>query len=294
MTDLPRFSGHLPCRRIRPARSGHAAKALWVWAAPSVAILLAIGMMAGVHGGNGASLADWPAHQASFLELNARLSGLPSTWWSAVTLFGDAYVLVPLLALVLLNRPMAWAAILASAPAGILFSRGLKHWTHVPRPAAVLNHDLFTIIGPTLDSSNSLPSGHTTVAFAVITAVLATWVPAPRRRMEWALLGSGLLVATLVALSRVASGAHWPIDVATGAAGGSLAGLSGVALARFKAWWEWLFLGSGRYAVSAILLVAGMLLWLRLDDQLLNSVVFKLAGLAALGEGVMLLASADR
>ena len=49
------------------------------------------------------------------------------------------------------------------------------------------------------------------------------------------------LVASVVAVSRIAVGAHWPADVLTGAVLGGISGMSGVYISnRYTAWWRWM------------------------------------------------------
>lgn len=260
----------------------------WVWAVPALVALLLVGLLVASHGGGIAGTARWPEQQAAFLALNAAFAALPPALWSGITLLGDTSVLMPLLALFVLGRPQVWAATLAAVPAGALFSTLTKHWANVPRPAAVLDQSLFNLIGPALHSQ-SFPSGHTITAFAATAAVLATLSPSPRRGRDWMLLVAGLLVAATVAFSRVAVGAHWPLDLAAGASGGWLAGLSGAALARRMGWWQWLEFGTGRRAAGAGLILWGLLLWVRPHDTLSCAVVLGVSGLCGVGAGLWLL-----
>ena len=260
----------------------------WVWAAPAFITLVLVGLLVSWHGGGIAGTARWPEQQAVFLAWNTSFAALPSALWSAVTLLGDSTVLMPMLALFLLGRPKVWAAVLASVPVGALLSVSVKQWAGVPRPAAVLDQTWFNLIGPALHH-NSFPSGHTISAFAATAAVLATCVARPQRGRDWALIACGLLTATVIALSRLAVGAHWPLDLAAGAAIGWLAGLSGAALARHHGWWQWLFFGAGRQAAGAGLILWGLLLWLRPHEMLSCAVVLGVAGLSAVGAGFHLL-----
>lgn len=69
----------------------------------------------------------------------------------------------------------------------------------------------------------SLPSGHTTVAFAVASALAAEthhWWPSAPRAVAPALYGA----AALVGAARVYGAEHWASDVVTGAVVGTLAG----------------------------------------------------------------------
>ena len=262
----------------------------WVWAAPAFITLVLVGLLVLWRGGGIAGTARWPEQQAVFLAWNTSFAALPSALWSAITLLGDSAVLMALLALFVLGRPQAWAAVLASVPAGALMSVLVKHWAGVPRPAAVLDQAWFNLIGPALQH-NSFPSGHTISAFAAAAAVLATCVARPQRRRDWALIACGLMTATMIALSRVAVGAHWPLDLAAGAALGWLAGLSGALLARHPGWWRWLFFGTGRPAAGVGLILWGLLLWLRPHETLSCAAILGVAGLSAVGAGFTLLAA---
>jgi undecaprenyl-diphosphatase len=103
------------------------------------------------------------------------------------------------------------AAMLLLLVGGGLLVHAIKSALMLDRPFAVLPADLIQVVGQPL-RQRSMPSGHSALAFA-----LATWI----------LVGTGwwrgvrlalALIAPLVALSRVAVGAHWPSDVVTGAA----------------------------------------------------------------------------
>lgn len=260
----------------------------WVWAAPAFVTLVLVGLLVSWQGGGIAGTARWPQQQAAFLAWNTSFAALPPALWSAITLLGDSTVLLPLLALFVLGRPGVWAAVLASVPAGALLSVSVKHWAGVPRPAAMLDQTLFNLVGPALHH-NSFPSGHTISAFAAAAAVLATLAPTPQRGRDWVFMTSGLLAALAIALSRVAVGAHWPLDLAAGAATGWLAGLSGAALARHPAWWFWLFRGAGRQAAGSGLMLWGVLLWFRPHETLGCAAVLGLAGLSGTVAGLMLL-----
>ena len=87
----------------------------------------------------------------------------------------------------------------------------------------MLDHAWFNLIGPALHH-HSFPSGHAISAFSVAAAVFATGVTRPPRGRDWTLIACGLLAAAVIALSRVAVGAHRPMDLAAGAAIGWLAG----------------------------------------------------------------------
>lgn len=155
---------------------------------------------------------------------------LPDTFWAMVTVCGSGLGAFALLSLALSRRPMWVAAALATAPIAGAYSNIIKRVVAAPRPAAVLFGDQIHVIGQTL-RSNSFPSGHAVTAFALA----ATIVFASRRPFRAALWM--LPVALLIALSRIAVGAHWPADLAAGAAGGWLSGACGVLIVdRWRSW----------------------------------------------------------
>jgi undecaprenyl-diphosphatase len=144
-----------------------------------------------------------------------------SSWWVkgplfvAVALLCDllvkrAALRVPAVALVTLTSLLV--ASLASTAAKGVFERSRPPLADVGISA----------IGA-LPSSPSFPSGHAATAFGAAVA-LAVLAPAVR---WWA-----LLVATLVAVSRVYLGMHFTADVAAGAALGTAVALAVVAVAR--------------------------------------------------------------
>lgn len=155
---------------------------------------------------------------------------LPDTAWSMVTICGTGIAAYALLAPTLAWRPRWMAAAFAAAAFAVAYSRGLKHLYALPRPAGVLGPASIHVIGETL-RVNSFPSGHV-VTGATVAAVLVFASRTPRLTALWA-----VPLVLLIAVSRIAVGAHWPADLAAGAAGGWVAGALGVAIARrWRVW----------------------------------------------------------
>lgn len=73
-------------------------------------------------------------------------------------------------------------------------------------------------------SRASFPSGHTSAAFAVAT-VLSKEMSARFPRQRWLIRGALYGAAGTVGFARMYQNAHWPSDVVTGAALGTLSGL---------------------------------------------------------------------
>ncbi len=140
-------------------------------------------------------------------------------FFALITWVGSLFILVPVTALIcgLLARSgrTADAWLLALSLAGIaLFSRLAKLWFARPRP------DLFPVIGD-IPLDASYPSAHTAQIVAFVVAVW--WILKPEKLglTYYSLTGTALLLASLVAISRIYLQVHFPSDVL----GGALLGL---------------------------------------------------------------------
>jgi membrane-associated phospholipid phosphatase len=190
--------------------------AFWVgaWALLCAACAAAIVLSGGYHSG--------------FLALNGLFAALPSEFWQWLTVLGDERVSLALALLLARRHPRVFWSLICAALVGIAYARGLKPLVDAARPPAVLPAEAFRVIGEA-HQRHSFPSGHSVTA-AVFFGVLAYYA----QRLRWRL--SLILLATAVGLSRVAVGVHWPVDVLAGLAGGAVAALAGVWLARRSLW----------------------------------------------------------
>lgn len=172
--------------------------------------------------------------------------------WPSITLLGDTLVLLCLMSPLLLLKGRIVIGLVAAIPAGGLASVVLKKLFSAPRPGDVLDPESFHVLGGLL-TGKSFPSGHSITAFAACSVVYACLISARElQRSSIAVFCGTFLLATLVGLSRIAVGAHWPTDVIAGACIGWVAGLSGVALThKFSAFFE-----STRMAWAALLLLS--------------------------------------
>jgi len=147
----------------------------------------------------------------------------PVLWQLVTFLGGTLTALALLLPAVRLHPQLVWSAFLAGL-LSLAWSHALKAWLGVPRPPAVLGPEVLHVIGPVL-KRGSFPSGHATTAFTV-----AGIVALGLKKWPWRLFLLGL--ATLVGLSRIMVGVHWPVDVLVGAGGGWLSACAGAWLSR--------------------------------------------------------------
>lgn len=164
--------------------------------------------------------------QGGFLAGQAASSHLPPVIWESLTTLGDARVQLALMLPFCLRYPRVfWALFLGALLAGAI-SRGFKTAVPLPRPAAVLDAAQITIIGAKL-TAHSFPSGHTVSAFSFVVAwaALLGWRAVPI-----------VVIAVLAGFSRIAVGAHWPVDVLAGAMIGLLGGWAGLRLSKYFCW----------------------------------------------------------
>lgn len=166
------------------------------------------------------------AWQGGFLAGQALSSHLPPVFWESLTTLGDARVQLALMLPFCLRYPRVFWALFLGALVAAAISRGLKVAFSFPRPAAVLDAAQITVIGAKL-TAHSFPSGHTVSAFSFVVAWLALF------GLRAAPL---VLIALLAGFSRVAVGAHWPVDVLAGALVGLLGGWLGLRLSRHFCW----------------------------------------------------------
>lgn len=207
-----------------------------VWLAP----LLALAGMA--------ALLASGANRSLFLYLNGRGALVGDVLWQNLTVLGDTLVGLTLLAPLIGRRPdILWSAALAALLA-TLWVHGLKDPLDVLRPAAALPPDLLHVIGA-VRRYGSFPSGHTTTIFTVA-GILGLYLG--RSALVWL-----LAVSLLVGLSRVAVGAHWPLDVLGGAFGGWLSAVFGTLLAQR---WRWGVSRSGKWILGLALTACALAL----------------------------------
>jgi membrane-associated phospholipid phosphatase len=206
--------------------------ALWLGVPmASAAVALLVWAQGGGQGGN----------QASFLALNQGLKALPPELWAGLSQLGWAgsalAALSPLLWWLLRQGQAARAqrvvlGLAVGMPLAGLASRVVKETVQMDRPAAALAEGSFHLIGPVLKAV-AFPSGHTVTAFAMAAVLVWAWVSGKGavRPQAWAVPLAALGMASLIGLSRIAMGAHWPWDVCGGAAIGWLGGLVGARVA---------------------------------------------------------------
>jgi len=156
-----------------------------------------------------------------FVYLNNLCAPVAAPVWTGLSILGNGWGVLGVTAPLLVLAPRYMWAWLCAAPFAIVLARSLKSWLESPRPAALVDNDQMRIVGETLHNV-AMPSGHTLTAFTVASALFFAVPRESRARFAWL-----WLLAVGAGLSRIAVGAHWPGDVAVGAALGVLCGMLG-------------------------------------------------------------------
>ena len=184
-----------------------------------------------------------------FLELNRLTTAVPAIFWENATGFGKPLILFGVFTFVARRHPQLLWSLFLAAIVGALLSDGLKTLIDTPRPAGLLQPDQFRLIGPVY-AYYAAPSGHSLTIFA-FTGICLYGVKQNSTRVLLTLF------AVLVAISRVAVGAHWLFDILLGAAVGSFTAWVGMKLSMF---WPYGLKRTVHYLLIGLLLVNAVVL----------------------------------
>lgn len=183
----------------------------WVWLPPCAALAGIALLLAS--GGN----------HALFLLLNHAGRVLGERTWLHLTMLGDGAIALSFVLPCIRRAPRCfWAALTAALFAG-LWTQVTKQFIDVARPLAVFGAGEFFHTGPAYRQV-SFPSGHAAAAFAL--AGIGVMGLARHNTARVAIM----VLAALVALSRIMVGVHWPLDLLWGMLGGWLGAWVGLAL----------------------------------------------------------------
>lgn len=203
-----------------------------------IALLLVILLFFYVH--NAINVTSYVEVQKEwFYYLNAKLGQLPQLQYN-LTQMGDAFVFLSLLTVLIIYTPKIWEVLLTASILSAILSKILKFIFAVPRPAAVLDHDTFIIVGkPLISQTNSLPSGHSITIFTVLTVLFFAFMPKKTfNKAQWYV--GFLLIGWMLINTRVAIGAHFPLDVIIGGVVGYISGISGIFINNKFPIWKWI------------------------------------------------------
>jgi len=144
---------------------------------------------------------------------------------TTITHLGDKGLFFLALAFILLiipkTRKFGFAMAIAALIGVIVTNVALKNIVARVRPyeASELFRSYFEVFGIKAESDWSFPSGHTNIAFSTMTAFFLT----ANKKYSW----TALVLASLVAFSRIYIAIHYPTDVFAGVIIGVSAGVAG-------------------------------------------------------------------
>lgn len=154
----------------------------------------------------------WPGARESLFHVFNALGGIEASqpFWAGVNALADTWLTLGLLLPFVLWRPRLAILTLFAAIIATAITHSLKPLLDVLRPPGVLPADAFNLIGHSI-SSKAFPSGHTVTAFTFAGLLILGLRP----RWPWVVLL--LAVASIMGISRMVAGVHWPTDVLAGA-----------------------------------------------------------------------------
>ncbi len=164
---------------------------------------------------------------AAVHELFYPMQGFFTPFFDFISLLGKGGIFLIFLSIALIlfrkTRRMGTAMLIAVTVGALFTNCCLKILIARPRPYVDENgffYRLWVLVGQNTESDKSFPSGHTTAAFATMTALFLTG----NKRYSW----TAFIFAFLMGIARIYLVVHYPSDVLAGMIVGIIAGVIGV------------------------------------------------------------------
>ena len=168
----------------------------WFWAIPVFALTSML--IIGITGSN----------RPLFLFLNEALYFQPEVIWINITLYGDAAMVMILVLPLIAKRPDIIVKSFIAAIIASLFLHGFKEFLPILRPPSIYTPDQMHQLGNQFTQS-SFPSGHSAAPFTLATMIIFLVDNIKIRSIV-------VVYASIIAISRIATGVHWPMDILGG------------------------------------------------------------------------------
>ncbi|WP_372473723.1 phosphatase PAP2 family protein [Capnocytophaga sp. ARDL2] len=212
-----------------------------------------------------------------FYFLNKHLSRFPDVQ-NNLTQLGDAFIVLSLLSVFYILYPNFWHVLIRSSILSLFLSKIPKSLFYIPRPATCYELNTFQIIGKKIVGFSSCPSGHSITIFTWLVVVLLFFSPEKRsyRFIYWLI---GLSIGLFIALSRVAVGAHHPLDVLLGSSLGAFAAIIGLLSVKKFNFFEWMSNRKYHPIFIALFSISAIVLCIRIYQEPLTIYFFSLLSL---------------
>lgn len=195
----------------------------------------------------------------TFFLINAKLSQLP-VLQNNITELGNILISFSILSILIFYIPKIWEVLFSASLVSLVFSRSLKELIDVPRPATIFNHSDFTIIGEPAVGFSSCPSGHSISIFTTLVVIMLAIIPIYKSQISKILIQLFFItIGLFLAFSRVAVGAHHPLDVILGCSIGYISAVLGVFINEKYPIWRWIS-NPRFYPILALLLTTCFIL----------------------------------
>lgn len=173
-----------------------------------------------------------------FLKINSILGVYPDLMYN-LTQCGDCLILLSFFAVLFIYTPKLWESLFSAVILSGLITGVFKRLFGIQRPAAAFPDEHFIVVGERLVGHNSFPSGHSITVFTILTVVLIAFMPKElKKKILW--ISLMVLIGIILVLTRVAVGAHHPIDVTVGAILGYVCGVCGILISHKLKLWNWI------------------------------------------------------
>ncbi len=153
----------------------------------------------------------WPGGRESLFHHFNALGGVEEMvgFWAGLNALSNIWLTLGLLLPFVLWRPRLAILMLFSAIVAAVVTYGLKPLLDMARPPGVYEQGMFNLIGDSI-RSGSFPSAHAVTAFTFAGLLIFG--------LKLRMAGTALLlvIASLMAVSRMVAGVHWPTDVLAG------------------------------------------------------------------------------